>query len=511
MTPSSCDLDIEALRWSLQVTESKNPNILPTFSFTPSKTGTAKYQVDVTFVSKPSEASQLSFTYKYLSAYAKVPINDEETTTSSEDLKEATKTTKAVIAGVITGGLIAAVAAGATTVLWSIISFQQFVGYFIYINIKIPYHVEFFLSIISASLWDYLPNPLDHMTDEMYADLLKDNGQIPAKYQPPAKFQEYYVIPFFIKNGGTLLITNLILLLILLLVLGLKKIEQLKKNRIFVWMKVALKWTIIARTFLENAIPLSLSILLQLRIMDFDNLYLAFCSGLSIISAILVFTMATFLMRVLEKRDNTHLEKPLIRRIYGTLYEGIQLKGSAKYYNLIILFRGIGFVCILVLLDASPLIQIIYTIFYNVFLIYYMFKAVALEDFKLNIIVRIKEILILLGEICMLLLSAKVNSEKFYDVVGWIMIGALGSGVLLEAGYMLISQIFSMRATYRRILNIYYSLVVCIKGPDHDPQKKKVKVLKLQAREKGNLNEPSVIQMSESTFGNTSEIRVFRK
>jgi len=483
--------------------------VLPAFTFVATKTGTAQYQVDITFSSEISEESQLTFKHNYLTSSAKVPFDVTEDSDAAK-LKEAAKTTKAVVAGVVTGGLVGAMAAGATTVLWSIISFQQFVGYFIYINIKIPYHVEFFLSIVSSSLWDYLPNPLDKMTDEMYADLLNDNGQIPVRYQPPTKFQEYEVIPFFIKNGGALLLINLFLLLLLGLVLGLKRIEKLRKNKILVFMKVALKWTIIARTFLENGIPLSLAIFLQLRIMDFENLYLAFCSGLCIISVILVITFTTFLVRILATRSNTHLDKSMVRRIYGTLYEGLHLKSTAKYYHFIILFRGVSFVGILVFLDASPVMQILYTIFCNIFLLYYMFKVAALEDFKLNIIARIKEILILAGEICMLLLYADVDSEKFYDIVGWIMIGVLTSAVAIEIVYTFLTQIFNIKGTCNKLFRAVNFILICFQKPKPmKPKRREYRSRRLRMRE--NPSETTVIKINNTTINNSFDTSSYRK
>jgi len=502
------------INWHLQVTEQTTPKVLPTFTFTTTKVGTAQYHVDITFNSKLSQAGQLTFTYNYLSTTASVPFDKVEVTSNAEEIKKATKTTKAIVAGVISGGLVGAIAAGATTVLWSIISFQQFVGYFLYINMKLPYHVEFFLSIVSASLWDYLPNPLDHLTDELYVDLLDDNGQIPEEYQSPAKFEEYSMVPFFIKNGGTLIVTNIALLLILLLVLALKRIEKLRKNKVLVFMKVALRWTVIGRTFLENGIPLSLAIFLQLRIMYFDSLYLAFCSGLSIISILSVVMMVTFFVRILARRSNKHLEKPIVRRIYGTLYEGLLLKnGAAKYYHILILLRGVVFVGVLVFLGSAPVIQIIYTIFCNIFLIYYMFRAASLEDFKLNIIARIKEILILGGEICLLLLYAEVDSDKYYDTVGWIMVGTLTSAVAIEVVYTVFTQIFNIKGTCNKVFRAFSFVMICFQKSETEQRQRRTKRLKLRERQ-GELNRSqiTIIKMNDTTMMNNSlDTSVYRR
>lgn len=354
--PKTCDLDLRAFKWHLQITEKASPEVLSEFSTKITKTGTAQYKVHLTFQEEPKEQSLLLFTLEHLSAIAKVP-------TSATKLLEEVETPKAVVAGVLSGSLVSAAAIGATSALWSIISFQQFVGYFIFINIKFPSHVEYFLSILSASFWDYLPNPLARMTDDMYKDLLDENGQIPYEYKPPSKFREYDVISFFIKDSGEIIATNLLLLFILALVLLIKNFKKFNQNKYLKKIKVALKWNIIARTFLENGIPLSLSIFLQLRIMQFNNLYLAFCSSLCIIAIFLVLAKLGFLIKILAKRDNKHLEQSFVRRMYGTLYEGVLLQGWAKYYQILILLRGISFVCVLVFCGEAPLFQIIFEIF----------------------------------------------------------------------------------------------------------------------------------------------------
>jgi len=207
-----------------------------------------------------------------------------------------------------------------------------------------------------------------------------------------------------------------------------------------------LKWNMISRTFLENGIPLSLAVFLQLRIMAFDHLYLILCSVFALVSFFYTIGVTTILCFILKRKDNQQLKRTTTEEVYGTLYEGLILTGTGtKYYNIVILLRGILVVCLVAFWEAVPLFQIFPLVLFNVCLVYYLFKQVPFEDKKLSIIVRIKEILILLAECCIFCLLFRGGSESYYNLLGYLVLAFLSAGLAIEFSYMVILQIMELK------------------------------------------------------------------
>lgn len=99
----------------------------------------------------------------------------------------------------------------------------------------------------------------------------------------------------------------------------------------------------------------------------------------------------------------------------------------------------------------------------------------------------------------MILLYVKVDSEKYYDVVGWFMVGALGSAVGIEVIYMLIMQILGIKTMYRNAKKGLRKMKDFVFG-DGKNQKNQVKEVKdfRVRRTRVELNDSSVISMQNS-------------
>ncbi len=225
-----------------------------------------------------------------------------------------------------------------------------------------------------------------------------------------------------------------------------------------------LRWNFLARSFLENGIPLSLAVFLQFRIMMFNNLYLILCCAFAIFSFILTVGAIGILFFVLKSKNNQQLKVSKIEEVYGTLYEGVVLTGDkTKYYNIIILLRGILVVALVSFFEAVPLFQIAPLILFNVSLVYYMFKQVPYEDKKLSKIVRIKEIFILCGELCIFCLLFGGQSQFYYDFIGYLVLGFLSSALAIEFIYMFALQIIELRNLPGNIKKSWHNLKGLIK------------------------------------------------
>ena len=288
---------------------------------------------------------------------------------------------------------------------------------------------------------------------------------------------------------------NILLLFSLLVVLSLKKTQKCKDSLILKKLKVSLRWNFINRTFLENAIPLSLAIFLQLRILKFNVAYLSLCSFLTIISLIYLSSMIFFIVRILYKRDNKLLEFGLIRRIYGTLYEGISLnKPTTKYYNLIILFRGLLLIFFVSFAESTPMLQIIPLIFLNAFLVYYMIKEVVFTNQKAYLVAKIKETLILLGEICILFLAVKTKNKNYYEIMGWLIVFFLGCSFLVEFIYLISIQISGIKEIIKKIQGFFKKIRLYFNNSKPNTNK----IIPIEHRlPKSSLNDSSTLELKE--------------
>ncbi len=450
----SCDLDIKTVRRYIKITENIEGSV-GDFTSEIAKIGANQYFVNLVLADTVLEATTLDVKLSFLKGTMPVPKKFVPSPFLQE-IAEMIPTAKAVFTGSVSGSILVTVLMGATASLWSIISFQQFVSYFIYMNIEFPYQTELFLMLLQSSIWDLLPNPLSSVMGSLSESILKDDAEGVTIYDPPAKFVKYEMSSFFVENGGTIIAVNLLFPVILWLIIGLRKTKFLKENYLLEKIEGVLRWNFIARSFLENGIPLSLAIFLQFRIMLFNNSYLALCSAFAIFSFLLTIGFILALWIVLKNRNNQQLKKSNIEEVFGTLYEGVVLTGgSTKYYHLIILFRGILIVSLVSFFESVPLFQIAPLILFNICLVYYMFKQVSYDDPRLNKIVRLKEIFILCAELLIFCLLFGSQSRLYYDFIGFLVLGFLATGLAIEVIYMFALQIIALKNLPKNIKKSY--------------------------------------------------------
>jgi hypothetical protein len=207
-------------------------------------------------------------------------------------------------------------------------------------------------------------------------------------------------------------------------------------------------------------VSLALAMFLQFRTLSFEIKYLTACSILTLVTCVYFLTLSLFFFSVLLQRDSKHLEKDRVEKMWGALYEGMRVDNKfGKYYNLIILLRGVLLVMLVSFAEATPLLQIIPMIYFNAALVYHFFKKQTVyTDSKLNMINRVKEFLILVAEICILSLDCEVNSEKYYDLVGWIIVGSLATAIVSEFAYVLWIQIYNIKTIIINFIDLCKSI-----------------------------------------------------
>ena len=460
--PSSCDFTQNYLQRSLQLNELVTGSIEP-FSFQVTKTNPSRYHIFFTHFGSIVRESMMNAQFGILNDTFNIP----QTFIASpflQSLEEGLTTAQAIVSAVAGGRLVGTLALGSTSALWSLINFQQFVGYFLFLNVGYPFQVELFLSLIQFSLWDILPNPLSSLTESLSTQVL---GDVNSKDEnaPPKKFAKNNITSFFIENGGTIILTNLFLLVILAVVLALKKTTKLKDNKILKKLKVNLRWNLIIRTFLENGVPLSLATFLQLRVLEFNGVYFSLNAFLTITSLIYLCIMILFLIQILSSRSNQHLKLGLVKRIFGSLHEGVTLTNSlSKYYYIIVLLRGMFLIFVVCILDDYPIFQIVSLIFFNACFLHYLLKEVQFESSRLNIVVKFKETMIFLGEITILFLHVQTYNKEYYEIVGWLVVSLLGLAFLVEFVYIIGIQIFGIKELIKQIKKLKNKICAFIKN-----------------------------------------------
>lgn len=388
--------------------------------------------------------NKLTFTLKHLSTYLEVPKTPEKVTPISPALKGAL----AAVSGATLG---AGLSVGAAASVWSLINFQQFVGYLAYINIQYPAHLETFLTMFNDASLEFLPNPLESLMEKAskaWGSVVDENEQ-KEKYQLPNKFAKFETPTLFISNAGSTFSICLALVIMPYLLDCLGKIKKIQNNKFFIKVHSGLRWNIPIRTFLESGVPLLFAILIQMRKISFASIPY----GVSTVSASLAFIyfyfMFEYICKKLRRLEIEKAKEPNIENSIGTLYEGLVMKKGqpyAKYYNLLILLRGMLLVFLDVFVDFWPIIQISTMIIFNLFFICYVWKMVEFESGYLTWTSKVKEALIFMGEVLIsTLYHDDLNNKEFKDLLGWIIIGLFVLMLVLEVSYGIYLQIVAFR------------------------------------------------------------------
>jgi len=142
------------------------------------------------------------------------------------------------------------------------------------------------------------------------------------------------------------------------------------------------------------------------------------------------------------------------------------------------MFRGILLVFLITFFQNIPTFQIVPLIIYNAALVYYTIKKVKFEDKKLDIIIKIKETLILFSEFGLFFLYIKVRSEDYYNIIGWLIVGLLFLAVGIELIYMLVLQIYDIKEIVNKFIKLCKEIRLYLKSIS-SPKQGKLRELRL--------------------------------
>ena len=449
LIPESCDLQENDVRQNL-VTVSNNSQL--SFSLKVQKADKNVYILTLTLLDSLIDPCRLDFNLYGMTTTETVP-NKFVLSPALEELIPYTSPTSIAITAALAASLGGTLALGATSMLWSLASFQQFVSYLRYLNVTFPPQIDLFFSFIEPRTWDFIPNPLNRLANKYYTELRELNDYNSQDYLPPPSFPNYEDdTSLFLPNGGQMITMGLSLVTILGAVLLLKKIRGLSENRILVYMKVYLRWNTIFRTFLQSIAPLSLAVFLQFRVFSFNHVYTIICGFLAIVSLIYLLIMSWTIIHTLWSRETSHLRLEFVEKQFGTLYEGINLTNAAsKYYYIILMFRDILIILLITFAVAMPLLQVSCLVVFNIFIVYYLFKQPLFESKALIFINRANQIFTLMVEVLIFMLCVINRSRLYYEIVAWTIVALIVSVFTLEFFYIILLQLFEIKKVCKKL------------------------------------------------------------
>ena len=153
--PTTCDLSESVVQKSLAAT-SETKTSLPPFSLESHKAGPGLYVVDLILKDTLLKKTTLDLTLYSLKARSYVPkVFIPDATLAS--LAKYTTSAKLSITTYLGATFPGTVLLHITSALWSLVSFQQFVSYFVFINIAYPFQVNLFFLIHTAASLELHP------------------------------------------------------------------------------------------------------------------------------------------------------------------------------------------------------------------------------------------------------------------------------------------------------------------------------------------------------------------
>ena len=377
-------------------------------------------------------------------------------TVEDSALTDAIKTALlALNGGVLGSGLFL----GGTAAAWSLIGLQQFIGYFAYINIPYPSHLEKFFALFLNNNLDFLPNPFQTLTEfisETWDSAVNPQDSL-ERYQLPYKFKELETPTLFIVNAGSIFSSCLVVLLLPCLLDCLRKLTLFKNLKALAILHSNLRWNIPFRIFLESGVPLLFAVLIQIRKITYANIPNAISTSTAVLAFIYFCVMLQCVFRDIASLKKENLKDPIIENSIGTLFEGLRMKkyrAWGKYYYFIVLLRGVLLVFMDTFTDFLPSLQIGSLITFNMFFACYAWTVIEFESRYITWTTRIKEVLILMVEIFLLVLYVQEGEKPYEDMIGWIIIVTLGVVLAMEICYGVYLHILAVVELWTRIKKI---------------------------------------------------------
>ena len=448
LVPDTCDLPEYYV--DDMINQDKNAKaLLGDYHFDVTKTAAATYFLDLALEQSVLEDTTLNLNFTGLSGKLIVYQKFKAGSFVQQLAKMADAASSGVtFATAVT--FVSVVVFKSASSVWGFVGFQQLMNYYKYINIQYPFQIEMLFKLGGATDFGSLPNLLDMATNSTYKTL-STNEDLMTRLDPPRKFVNYEEESFFIKEGGSLFLLNM-LLLVLLYICHIIKKTKIGQHKHFLKVDGTLRWNFTLRSFLAASLPFLVAIFLQLRISSAHQSYVAMSTSLAVFALLYCVLISVFMIQILRQKNFKELKEEKFDKVYGTLVDKLNIeKESGKYYYLIVFLRNILFAFVIVFVEKVPLLQILSLAFFNIGFAYYIRKNVRFEDPKETRKTIITETMLVPMDFVMCFLTRKPASEEYYEVVGWIISAVVAIIFLNEMYFVILIQIETIKQLYQKL------------------------------------------------------------
>jgi len=357
-------------------------------------------------------------------------------------------------------------------ILWALINLLQAFYYLAFINVEYPANVEPFLKLFTMGNLIFIPNPIGWFFSNI------DNESLDA----PQRFLDNDVDGLFFQTAGNMLLLWFVVFVSYLTsFLFLRYTRNMPRilNVIAIKIVEIFEWSGVFRTLITSYTQLTMTALLQMRVLTYSSSLFVFSSIFGIIFAALALVVPAITWLAIHKY---HQKTRIMERKFGTLTEGLQTDSTAhptiKYFSLFFLGRRFILALTLVFLHNYPYLEISVLLVSCIFWTLLLLKYCPYKERLDNIINISSEIVFTVIHIFIFLLIYADGSNWLSDqerlTLGWGIVGGCGAILVVS----LISSFIQQYSTLKKFLLLVKKAI--LKGKE--AKNKKLKLMQRRVK-----------------------------
>jgi len=366
---------------------------------------------------------------------------------------------------------------GGITSLWTSVPESQYTYYLIYLNVDYLHHTTVYLQSLSS--YDFLNG-----------DTSGDDLDVSLKPSLPTKFFNMDYSPDFYENTDQVFLQ--LVLMICGLIAGTLSLRYLRYPKDLAFIQKAfsfvlgiVKYNGIMRQFMTYILPFSTASFIQIYAAVFgqvkQSLFSLILAPATMVVVVWFLAKTRNLIAYLPNEKYQRIEH---QRLFGTLWENLELHSIGKYYFWFGSIRNIVLAYVAVFFEFSPYVQILVLIGYQLGMVLLFFKRSVksylgvgirrvFEDKALTIITLIQEALLLLMKLMILLFlyCEETATDSTLVLIGWMIILPGIFSQVVQTGFSLLNQVRNRQKLWRKLRVLFYKMSF---------QKKKKKIRRIR-------------------------------
>jgi len=390
----------------------------------------------------------------------RMPFTTAEIQETVETIKNLASTATNVMAGA-SGSMMLAGANPA--IMWALIGLLQTFYYMIFINVQYPVNLQAFFGLFTLGNLSFIPNPIGWFFPNI------ENESLDAPY----KFVENEVDGLFLQTAGNML---LMWFLVIVGYIASKLFLKFTRNMPKLLGTIAAKtveifeWSGVIRTLITSYTQISMTALLQIKVLNFDSKLFGVSSVTGVGFALFTFAFPPAMILLIRKYSKSPL---ILKAKYSTLTEEFKYKEGQYmplYFNAFFVLRRLAMTLTLVFLHDYPYMEVLLLILNCVVWTVLLLNYTPYNN-RINNVVNILSEILFVGIHIVIFLFAHDDSidwlsEKEKLDLGWIVIGCCG--VILA-----LTLIASFVEQYYAFKSMILLLIKVIKGKKQAPKMKR--------------------------------------